>query len=150
VQLVHEVNTSRLTNLSVLTSIPTSGDAFTLGYVVGGGGTSGTKPLVIRAVGPSLAALGAPGTLDDPKLELFAGPAKTFENDNWGGADALSASMAQVGAFALASPASRDAALVVTLEFGNYSVEVSGVANTTGTALVEVYEVPSGSLRSHA
>ena len=39
----------RLINLSVLTDIATAGDDFTLGYVVGGNSTSGTKTLVIRA-----------------------------------------------------------------------------------------------------
>jgi hypothetical protein len=36
---------------------------------------------------------------------------------------------------------SSDAALLVTLSPGNYSVQVSGVSNATGVALVEVYEV---------
>jgi hypothetical protein len=37
---------------------------------------------------------------------------------------------------------SKDAALLVTLQPGVYSAQVSGVGNTTGVALVEVYEVP--------
>jgi hypothetical protein len=36
---------------------------------------------------------------------------------------------------------SRDAALVTTLQPGGYTAQVSGVGNTTGIALVEVYEV---------
>jgi hypothetical protein len=46
-----------------------------------------------------------------------------------------------VGAFALPA-SSRDAALLVTLQPGSYTVQVSGVGGTTGVALVEVYEVP--------
>jgi hypothetical protein len=72
----------RLINLSVLTDIVAAGEDFTLGYVVGGTNTSGAKPLVIRAAGPSLGALGVLGTLDDPKLELFAGSTFTGGNDN--------------------------------------------------------------------
>jgi hypothetical protein len=37
---------------------------------------------------------------------------------------------------------SKDSALLVTLSPGLYSVQASGVSNTTGVALVEVYEVP--------
>ena len=46
-----------------------------------------------------------------------------------------------VGAFGFA-PGSGDCALLVTLLPGSYTVQVSGVNNTTGVALVEVYEVP--------
>jgi len=128
---------SRLINLSVLTSINSTGDTFTLGYVVGGSGTTGTKPLVIRAAGPSLGVLGVPGTLDDPRVELFAGSVKTGENDNWGGTEGLKAAFSTAGAFTLAD-ASRDAATKVSLPPGGYTVLVSGVGNTTGLVLVEV------------
>jgi hypothetical protein len=46
-----------------------------------------------------------------------------------------------VGAFALPAD-SRDAALVLTLPPGSYTAQVSGVANTVGVALVEIYELP--------
>ena len=42
---------------------------------------------------------------------------------------------------ALAS-GSKDAALVLTLEPGIYTIEVTGVERTTGVALVEIYEAP--------
>ncbi len=64
------------------------------------------------------------------------------ENDNWGGDPQLTTVGASVGAFALADAASKDAVLLVTLPPGTYSAQVSGVANTGGIALVEVYEVP--------
>jgi len=66
-------------------------------------------------------------------------------NDNWGSTAALTASLSaafsQVAAFQLPAT-SRDAALVASLVPGSYTVQVSGVANTTGIALVEVYELP--------
>jgi hypothetical protein len=49
--------------------------------------------------------------------------------------------MSAVGAFALPT-GSKDAALVATLGPGSYTAVVSGVSNTTGTALVEMYVVP--------
>src|SRR5581483_4201825 len=103
----------RLTNLSIRTSLDSADDNFTIGFTVGGDGVVGTKPLVIRAAGPALGAFGVPGTLADPKLEVFADATKTGENDNWGGGSALVAAMAAVGAFPYADAASRDAALTV-------------------------------------
>jgi hypothetical protein len=53
----------------------------------------------------------------------------------------LTSAFTRVGAFALEA-SSKDAALVVTLPPGNYTAQVTGADNTTGIALVEVYEVP--------
>ena len=97
--------------------------------------------LVIRAAGPSLGAFGVPGTLDDPMLEIFAGTVKTGANDNWGGTAVLTNAMTQVGAFAIPTT-SKDAALLVTLQPGFYSVQVVGVGGAGGLVLVEVHEAP--------
>jgi hypothetical protein len=101
-----------------------------------GGATS--KTVLIRAVGPSLAAFGVSGFLADPKLELFTGPALLASNDNWDGVPVLTKAFATVGAFALPA-GSRDAALLPSLAPGGYTAQGSGVATTTGVALVEVY-----------
>ena len=130
----------RIINLSILTSIAAGGDNFTMGYVVGGNATSGAKPLVIRAAGPSLGALGVPGTLDDPKLELFAGPTKTGENDNWGGAPQLTAALAAVGAFAYVGPTSRDAAATANITSRDNSVVVSAAGSGAGLVIAEIYD----------
>jgi hypothetical protein len=130
---------ARLTNLSVTTTLGV-GDEVTLGYVVGGAGTSGTKPVIIRAAGPSLAALNVAGGIDDPKLELFAGSGKTLENDNWGGAPSLVTDMAAVGAFGFSSATSRDAALKTDIAAGENSVLVTPVGNSTGLVTAEVYD----------
>ncbi|MBI4623603.1 MAG: hypothetical protein HY736_10350, partial [Verrucomicrobia bacterium] len=92
---------------------------------------------------------GVGGLVADPQLTLFSGQTAIGGNDNWGtsaGASAattaqLSAAFTQVGAFTLPS-GSTDAAILATLAPGNYTVQVSGVNNTTGVSLVEVYEVP--------
>jgi len=140
------VASGRIINLSVLTDISTPGDNFTLGYVVGGGGTSGAKPLVIRAAGPSLGALGVPGTLDDPKLETYAGSTKTGENDNWGGSASLTSALAAVGAFAYTGPTSKDAAVAASILTRDNSVAVSAVGAGTGKVIAEIYDAtPSSS-----
>lgn len=132
---------SRISNLSVLTSLTAPADNFTLGYVVGGASTAVTKPLVLRAAGPALGALGVGGTLDDPKIELYTGTTKTGENDDWGGGAVLANAFASVGAFPFASPTAKDAAATANLTTRDNSVKISAANNTsTGLVLAEIYD----------
>ena len=132
----------RLTNVSILKNV---GAGLTAGFIIRG---AGTKTVLIRAVGPSLTPFGVSGALADPKFELFDGQSRSLAvNDNWADAGTLVASelsgvFSQVGAFNLASAASKDAALLITLAPANYTVHVRSADATTGVALVEVYEVP--------
>ncbi len=139
------VNAGRIINLSILTSLATPGDSFTMGYVVGGNGTNGGKPLLIRAAGPSLGALGVGGTLDDPKFELFAGTTKSGENDNWGGSSQLSAALSAVGAFAYVGPTSKDAAAQANITSRDNSVVVSSANNGAGLVIAEIYDATPNS-----
>jgi hypothetical protein len=115
-------------------------NTLTAGFVV-----SGTVPkrLLLRGVGPALGAFGVAGVLADPQLLLYRGSTVIASNDNWSDrtdAAQIAASAAAVGAFAFPA-ASRDAALLINLAPGGYTVQVVGPGNTTGIALVEVYEV---------
>ena len=128
--------TPRLVNVSVLKQI---GSGFTVGFVIGGGTP---RTVLVRAVGPGLAAVGlTSGFVADPRLTLFAGPNRMDGNEDWGGTAALTAAMTQVGAFAIPT-GSRDAALLATLQPGQYSVQVAAPAGTNGLVIAEVYEVP--------
>ncbi|MSU48169.1 MAG: PKD domain-containing protein [Opitutus sp.] len=127
--------TPRLVNVSVLKHL---GSGVTAGFVIGG---SSARTVLIRAIGPTLGGFGVGDVVADPQLALFSGATQIGANDNWGGTAALAAAFDNVGAFQLAG-GSKDAALLVTLQPGNYTVQVSGVGGTTGVALVEVYEVP--------
>ena len=159
---VYEVSggITRLINLSTRAQVGTGANILIPGISIAPG--SGSRRLLLRAVGPTLGAFGVPGTIADPKLELYSGSNKIAENDNWGTpvgvatADAatLAAAFAANGAFALGA-GSKDAALLINLGAGNYTLQVSGVGDTTGAALVEVYDltptnqtgaVPSSSL----
>src|SRR6185369_13226032 len=99
--------TPRLTNLSTLTSID-AGASLAAGFVLRG---QTSRTLLIRGIGPSLAALGVGGVMNDPKLEFFNNDTgvKIGENDNWGGDSQLTAAMASVGAFALSGASTKDA-----------------------------------------
>ncbi len=142
--VVTTADTGRIANLAIRTQAGTGGQTLIVGFSVGGAGTSGTKPILIRGVGPALGAFGLTGFLADPKIELYANAtgAKLNENDNWGGAAPIVAAGASVGAVALGAGTSRDAALhLPAFGSGTYSVQVSGVNNATGVALAEIYDL---------
>ena len=134
--------TPRFVNASVLKQIA-AGTTLTIGFVIDG---STPKTVLVRAIGPTLGLppLNVPGVMVDPKLELYDNTTgvKIEENDDWGGSATLSAGFNSVGAFALANALSKDAALLVTVAPGQYSVRVGGGASGGGVAIVEIYEVP--------
>lgn len=127
----------RLVNVSARNRVVGVSEPLIAGFTLGG---NAPRTILIRAIGPTLASFGVTGALSDPRLELYSGPTKINENDDW--ASALSATFTAVGAFAPV-PRSRDAALLVTLAPGGYTVQVSGVGGAAGEALVELYEVVS-------
>jgi hypothetical protein len=130
---------ARLVNVSARAQVGTGN-----GILIAGFNVSGNVPrqILIRGVGPSLTAFGVGGVLTNPRLELYRAEGLVQGNDNWGGSATLANAFARVGAFALGSSVSQDAAMLVTLPPGSYTAQVSGVGDTTGVALIEVYEVP--------
>jgi hypothetical protein len=126
-------------SLSTLGFTGTGENLLTPGIIITG---DGPKQLLIRAVGPTLANYGVGGLLADPQFQVVP-LGKDFavaSNDNWGGTAALQAAFAQTQAFALPTD-SRDAAMIVRLPPGGYTVQATGVGNTTGNVLVEVYDM---------
>ena len=130
---------ANLVNMSVLARVEAGTEAPSLGFVVSG---NAPKRVLIRAVGPTLANFGVEGALADPKLEIFKDGALVGANDNWEGDATLSTAFATLGAFGLDDAASGDAALIVTLAPGAYTVVASDAGAATGTALVEIYDLP--------
>jgi hypothetical protein len=125
----------RISNIATRGFVGTGANAMFAGFSV----SSGAKTVLIRAAGPSLGVLGVEGTLADPKLEVYDSSARMIaSNDNWSSSTVTTSN--SVGAFPF-QPLSKDSVLVLNLEPGNYSAQVSGVGNTTGVAIVEVYEV---------
>jgi sugar lactone lactonase YvrE len=129
--------TARLANLSARSRVGTGADILIAGFNLTG---TSTKQVLIRAIGPGLAAFNVSGTLTDPSLQVLnSAGAVIASNDNW--AAALAPTFARVGAFPLIA-GSRDAALLVNLAAGtSYTVQVAGADGGTGEALIEIYEV---------
>lgn len=129
----------RLVNVSSRTVVGPGNNAMTVGFVVGG---QTPRTVLIRAVGPGLLRFGVRDALPNPTITLFSGQTKLAENDNYGGTVERGVFDA-VGAFQI-DPL--DAALVVTLPAGAYTVQVHGLTSAwtnvvSGVALVEIYEV---------
>lgn len=131
----------RTTNLSTRAKVGSGEGLLIGGFVVQG---PAYKRMLVRAVGPALAAFGVTDALADPVLKIYSGQKVVATVDDWSvatGAAVTTAATEAVGAFALPS-GSKDASLFITLPPGAYTVEVSGKNGTEGVALLEIYEVP--------
>ena len=127
-------SSSRLGNVSTRGQVGT-GDNILIGGIIVGGNTS--KPVVIRALGPTLTQFGVTGVLQNPYLELRDGNGTLIEaNNDW----QQSPEAATIIADGKAPPNVNESAMAPTLGPGNYTALVSGVGETTGTALIEIYD----------
>lgn len=145
------VPTKQLINISSRGYVGTGDDVMIGGFVVRG---DQPKRLLIRGIGPGLVPLHVSGVLNDPVLTVYdSNHVVVAQNDDWStpspvnasdqpasGADVSNAA-SSVGAFALPA-GSKDAAAIVTLSPGAYTAIVTGANGGTGSALVEVYELP--------
>lgn len=128
---------SRITNISTRALAGNGDRTLVAGFVVSG---TGAKPLLVRAVGPSLANFGITNPLPDPTLEILSRvQVPIAANNDWGNAAALSTLANQVGAFAL-TPGSRDSALQTSVTPGTYTAVVGGGTSVAGPALIELYD----------
>src|SRR4029077_19926513 len=137
---------SILSNISARSFVQTGDNVMIGGFMV-----QGTEPerVIIRAIGPELGAppFNVPNAMVNPTLELHDGTgALIASNNNWrdtiiGGiittdqrADIRNSGHAPGNPF--------ESAIIAELPAGNYTAIVRGVNNTTGVALVEVYDLP--------
>ena len=136
--------TSRLLNLSTRARVE-SGD----GVLISGLVLSGREPrrVLVRASGPALSPLGVQGVLADPSVALYKGTTVVAANDDWDeGAFTAQIALATKAGGAVAFPmGSKDAALLIDLQPGIYSLQVKGATNGTGVALLEVFDVSATS-----
>lgn len=128
---------ARLLNISVRGQVGGANGALIAGFVIGG-----TQPraVLVRGVGPTLSGFGVTGVLANPQVAIFSGNQSVASNDDWGNNAAVAQTTARVGAFPLPAT-SADAAVLTVLNPGAYTLVVSGVNNTSGQVLAEVYEV---------
>ncbi|MBL9190301.1 MAG: hypothetical protein JNK23_22655 [Opitutaceae bacterium] len=152
---------TRLANISTRGVTTAGANALIGGFVVSGANPTQTRQMLIRAVGPTLAGapFNVPGVLANPRLELFAGgnsQTPVLVNDDWGQqtggnqqVNQIQQAIQRAGAFPFAGPNSADAAVLVTLPPGPYTVIASPPAanpNASGIVLIEIYDVSQGAV----
>lgn len=136
----------RLIDTSCRAAVGSGDAALIIGFNVGGAGTSGDLPVLVRASGPALTQLGVAGALPDPDLQLYNGAGVLDSNMGWAGNASIAATASAVGAFPWSSTSSLDSALDESLPPGPYTAVISGASGDTGVALGEVYDAtPAGS-----
>ncbi|HEX4632168.1 MAG TPA: hypothetical protein VH188_14515 [Chthoniobacterales bacterium] len=126
---------NRMANISTRGLVGTGQGQLIGGFII----TGGPKFVMIRAMGPSLAAAGVSPALANPSLALYAGSTQLAANDDW----KTNANVADIIASGIAPADDLEAVLLIRLEPGAYTTVVSGAGGTTGIGLVEIYEVGS-------
>ena len=134
---------SILANISTRSFVQTADNVMIGGFIV-----QGTQPkmVIIRAIGPELTPFGVPNVLTNPTLELHNGAgALIASNDNWQttiiGGIIMHDQVQEIINSGRAPTDPRESAIIANLPAGNYTAIVRGVSNSTGVALVEVYDL---------
>jgi hypothetical protein len=145
---------SRLANISTRGRVLTGNDIMIGGFIISG---MAPKQVLVRCFGPTLSSFGVPNPLADPTCTLYSGGTPIVTNDNYQtpvtscNSPAVSCGAPQeiidtgksaCEGYAPGNPnCGLDAALLVTLPPGNYTVHLSGVNHGTGVGLVGVDEI---------
>src|SRR5690606_14241573 len=128
---------TRLVNIATRAYCGT-GDRVTIGgFVIAG---SASKRVLIRALGPTLAAAGVTGALADPLMEVYRGSTVIACNDNWPAsedADKFAPLAASLGAGPIANGDVTSSAAILTLAPGAYTVILRGSNAASGIVLFE-------------
>jgi len=126
---------TQLTNVSTRGFVGT-GQAMMIGGFIAGGGPNNIQ-VVVRGLGPTLAQFGVSGAMADPVVSLVDSNGNVLgNNNNW-----KDSQQAAIQATGLAPPNDLEAAILATVEPGNYTAILSGNAGGTGIGLVEVYKL---------
>lgn len=129
-------NNSRIANISTRANVGTGDNVMIGGFIIGG---DQQTRVMARAIGPSLTQYGVNGVLQDPVLELHdASGSLIVQNDDW-----RSDQEQAINGSGLAPSDDRESAILATLSPGNYTAIVRGKNETTGVALVEIYNLES-------
>ena len=126
---------SHFANISTRMDVGTGNNVMIAGFIVSG---SQSKTIIVRALGPTLGSYGVANALNDPMLELHDSSGATIAtNDDW----QTGSQASQISSSGYAPTNSNEPALIATLPAGAYTAIVRGYNNSTGVALVEVYEL---------
>ncbi len=143
---IDDAATSELVNLATRGFVGSGSDIMIGGLTVQGGST---KTVLVRGLGPQLTEAGVPGALEDPELRvfqtIFGTPVSSqllVTNDDWeSGPNAAELASALAALNKPLVAGSKDAALLLTLNEGVYTFQLSGVEGAEGVGLIELFVV---------
>jgi uncharacterized repeat protein (TIGR03803 family) len=131
---------SKLANISTRGFVDSGSNVMIGGLIVDGGTGGSFARVILRAIGPSLAASGIQGVLPDPSLELHdASGAIIASNDNWKTRSDGTSQQGEIEATSVPPSNDAESALVQNLAPGNYTAIVRGTGSASGIAVVEAY-----------
>lgn len=118
------------------------------GFIVQGPAGS-TKKIIVRALGPFLTQFGITDALANPTLAIFNGNTQIASNDNWKttqiGGNITGDQVAEINMSGVAPTNDAESAIVANLTPASYTAVVRGANNSVGTAVVDAYDLSSGS-----
>ena len=130
------IGDSQLANISTRGLVRTGNEVVIAGFILAG--DSGEAQVLLRAIGPSLHAVGITNALADPMLELRdSNGALLRSNDDW-----KDTQQTAIEATGLAPQSDLEATILATLPPGSYTAIASGRGGTIGVGLIEVYNLP--------
>jgi len=136
---VSKTDGSRLINLSTRGQLSGGDGVVIVGFVVAG---QGTKRLLVRGVGPTLAVFGLTTAAPDTAATLYNDKgSELVSNDDWSissAVDQITTLSPTLGAFALVA-GTKDSVILTSLPPGAYTTIISS-KNSPGVGLVEVYD----------
>ena len=122
---------ARLANIATRGLVQPGDQLMIAGFIV----QNGAVKLVVRAIGPSLGAFGVSNALPDTTLQLRDQQgAIVLENDDW-----KSSQQQELESIGLQPSHDLEAALVATIQPGQYTAQVRGKGNASGIGVVQVY-----------
>lgn len=128
-----ESSENHLANISTRGFVNTGQGQLIGGFII----TGGPKLVLVRALGPSLASQGVTPALQNPVLKLMSGATELRSNDDW----QSESNSDDIIATTIPPSNPNEASILVRLEPGAYTAIVTGANDSTGIALIEVYEV---------
>lgn len=136
-------------NISTRLPVGTDNNVLIEGFIVQGPAGS-TKKIIVRAIGPTLAGFGIADALANPTLDIFdANNTKIASNDDWKntqvGGLITGDQSGEISASGVAPTNDKESAIIANLAPGNYTAVVRGLNNTTGTGLVDAYDLSASS-----
>lgn len=144
------VTRHRFRNLSTLATVGKAEGGLVAGFIVQGPpSVFPIRRVLVRAIGPGLAAFGVAQPLPSPRLLVYANDQAIAYNEGWmtsARPAELSAAAQAVGAFPL-QPGSADSAVLLELSERSYTVHLDGNEAHTGSTLLEIYDATQPTLR---